>query len=615
MIKMAYQKKPIRRNQLISPWGIGAIVPFPYDQSVMIAGLDMWRYNNKEPFIINDKRLTQRLQVQELRWPPDFRERSSDPENYNLKIPAVKFPRWHYCPYCGTMQKLSMYSTDIVRCSAYQWEKGASCDPKKKIRARLIPERFVVVCPEGHIDDFPIIEWLHDGEKYKYDERTCRIRRSTGGTSAALTGVYYECSCGAKRSIAPATRPGALEKIGYVCKGAKPWLGIEEESEPCNNKDIQVIQRGASNIWFPNTISSIFIPMESISDNRRIHEVAKKYLSHIEKQLTDGHLNYDLIKVFAQIEKVDEKSLIDTFEKIVTKRKIEENVENHNISEEDYRYSEYEVLKKDSGAPHLAFYSKNLPIIKFHSYVGQFFSSISLVHKLKETRALIGFSRLVPGHEKSISDNKKMLSIGKKNWLPAIEVHGEGLFFEFNQNYIEKWAKKQSVMNRIGILNRSYKESVFGKHSQGTLKPEFVLIHTFSHLIINQLSFETGYGSSSIRERIYCDVVSNTKKMYGVLLYTASGDSDGSMGGLVRRGMPGRIEDTVSAAIENAKWCSADPICIESLGQGPESCNLAACHSCALLPETSCDHGNRLLDRALVIGTLEDPSIGYFTSD
>jgi hypothetical protein len=127
------------------------------------------------------------------------------------------------------------------------------------------------------------------------------------------------------------------------------------------------------------------------------------------------------------------------------------------------------------------------------------------------------------------------------------------------------------------------------------------------------LSFECGYGSSAIRERIYCNTEDAKNSMNGVLIYTASGDSEGSMGGLVRQGIPGNLEDIVSAALNSAEWCSSDPVCMQSHGQGPDSCNLAACHSCALLPETCCEEGNRLLDRALLIGTLNQRNLGYFS--
>lgn len=231
--------------------------------------------------------------------------------------------------------------------------------------------------------------------------------------------------------------------------------------------------------------------------------------------------------------------------------------------------------------------------------------------KLQETRAFVGFSRAEP-KEIPISERKKMLRLGDDNWLPAIQVQGEGIFFEFNKAELEKWAKRPAVMERLKNLQTAYKESRFGANSSGELRPEFVLIHTFAHLLINQLSFECGYGSSSIRERIYCEKADNEYGMYGVLIYTASGDSEGSLGGLVRQGTKGHIEDTIRDAIRNAAWCSSDPVCIQSLGQGPESCNLAACHNCALLPETCCECGNRLLDRGTVVGTLDDKSIGFF---
>ena len=161
-------------------------------------------------------------------------------------------------------------------------------------------------------------------------------------------------------------------------------------------------------------------------------------------------------------------------------------------------------------------------------------------------------------------------------------------------------------------MNEAYKRSNFRKPGEEDLNPEFILIHTFAHLIINQLSFECGYGSSSIRERIYCEKTGNEFDMCGVLIYTASGDSEGSLGGLVRQGLPGRIEDTIVDAIKNAFWCTSDPVCIQSTGQGPESCNLAACHNCAILPETCCEHGNRLLDRGVVIGKRDNLDMGFF---
>jgi hypothetical protein len=104
--------------------------------------------------------------------------------------------------------------------------------------------------------------------------------------------------------------------------------------------------------------------------------------------------------------------------------------------------------------------------------------------------------------------------------------------------------------------------------------------------------------------------------MAGLLIYTAAGDAEGTMGGLVRMGKPGNLERVWDASLTNAEWCSTDPICMEAgeAGQGPDSCNLAACHSCALLPETSCEEFNRFLDRGLIIGSLKQPEIGFFVN-
>ena len=609
---MAISKRPMRRTALIGPWGVGAIVPFPNDEALMVAGLDAWRYQDKEQFVITDERLVKRLGVQELRWPPDFRQKNADPINANIRIPMVRFPRWHYCPFCGSMNKSTYYRETQPECDQYQWKTGRVCSSKSKYRRRMIPERFVVICPEGHIDDFPIVEWLHSDNIHFYDPDKCRIRRSTGGASANLSGVFYECTCGAKKSLAGATSKGALSKIGYRCKGSRPWLGIEGDGS-CNVavEDIKVVLRGATNVWFADTRSSIHIPTSNTVESGKIQGILRDMYDIVTAHLVNGELDRALISHIALIHGVDGNLLFQAFMDEFEHRSSTIEV-SEDMSEEEYRLEEYKVLTKTSGSDSVDFHSINFPISEYDSQIHKFYKSISLVPKLRETRAFVGFSRL-EAHKKSIQDNKKDLRLGNENWLPGIEVYGEGIFFEFNDEALAEWAQNTKVTNRISKLNNSFHGSFLGTSQQGELRPEYVLIHTFAHLLINQLSFDCGYGSSSIRERIYCEKTSNDLKMHGVLLYTASGDSEGSLGGLVRQGKSGRIEDTIVSAIRNALWCTSDPICIQSPGQGPDSLNLAACHNCALLPETCCENGNRLLDRGVVVGTLSDPEIGFFS--
>lgn len=185
--------------------------------------------------------------------------------------------------------------------------------------------------------------------------------------------------------------------------------------------------------------------------------------------------------------------------------------------------------------------------------------------------------------------------------------------FEFDSNKLDIWAKDADVLDRAKIIENNLRNSK--KITTEKLNPVYILLHTFAHCLINALANDSGYSSASIREKIYCSkyISDDMPKMAGILIYTASGDAEGSLGGLVRQGTPGRIENIIKHAVNEAKWCAADPVCIQSEGQGQDGCNLAACHNCALLPETSCENKNMLLDRGLMIGTLDKPSIGYFS--
>jgi hypothetical protein len=199
--------------------------------------------------------------------------------------------------------------------------------------------------------------------------------------------------------------------------------------------------------------------------------------------------------------------------------------------------------------------------------------------------------------------------------LPAIKVYGEGVFLELNMDAIIKWEKSVCTLRpELKHLVDHYNTTRVARLLPfRNITPKFMLLHTLAHALINQLSFDCGYGSAALRERLYCDLDNPSQPMQGFLIYTSSGDSEGTMGGLVRQGKPGRLEVTLLRAIKQSAWCSSDPVCIESKGQGPDNSNLAACHGCCLLPETSCEEGNRLLDRALLVGTPEETKLGFFS--
>lgn len=619
-------KKPIRRSQLISPWGIGQMINFPKDESLMVVGLDMWEEKFRtiaelDEFKVTEERLSRRLGVKEFRLPPDFRDPGPGVTNPSLKIPFVRFPRWHYCTRCGHMEKISIYDSQKPSCSGVSFGSGRSCNeiPERK-RQRLIPVRFIAICEKGHIEDFPFMQWVHDGAQ---PEGQHDLRLRAGRSSGALTGIEITCSCGAHKTMASAFNEKSLTKIGVTCSGGRPWLGQEADrgnAIHCGD-DLRVVQKGASNVYFSQVRSSIYLPQWENSVDRHLVEVLEKNWRWLTSGMVDGKFDRMRFELVAEQKFNPEKRDFYT-EKLLeaaTKRISGADSSNTDDSEEKYRKMEYDAILAEAGGENQDFFvTKNLANTYDDSETGgaicNGFTSIGLLHKLRETRAFVGFSRWLPDDGKTLTEKKNFIKLGQRiEWLPAVVVRGEGVFFEFNEKRLKEWAAKDEVIKRANFLSDNYNRprELKGQRRR-EIKPEFVLIHTFAHLVINQFSYECGYGSSALRERIYCNLEFPNETMNGVLIYTASGDSEGSLGGLVRQGKHGNLETIVYNAIENARWCSSDPICIDSHGQGPNSCNLAACHNCALLPETCCEESNMLLDRAMLIGELDNPSIGYF---
>lgn len=289
------------------------------------------------------------------------------------------------------------------------------------------------------------------------------------------------------------------------------------------------------------------------------------------------------------------------------------------VEEASYRQQEYQVFSRDLqvGYPKTDLDIRGGDLTKYGLLSRTAFSRIALLHKLRETRAFEGFSRIyATGLTRTEQRELFMDMTPMKRWLPAIVVRGEGIFLQFSEMRLQQWVHQHGteLEGRLSLMQRNMDALATRRHQEvRVISPRFVLLHTFAHLLINQMVQDCGYGSASLRERIYS--AEGGTSMAGILIYTAAGDSEGTMGGLVRMGQPDRLEDVIRGALEKARWCSSDPVCIESMGQGPDNCNLAACHSCSLLPETSCEEQNRLLDRGMVIGTIENPALGFFTSE
>lgn len=609
--------RPMRRAQLISPFGVGSMVDFPGDVSLMEAGLDAWPAADQvcpPELLVTEERLQQRLGVNHFRKPPEYLDFAPGVRNAGLSVPFVRFPRYQYCPRCGAMRLTNIFG-GRVRCNSIE-KDGCGHLPEKR-RRFLIPVRIVVVCDRGHIQDFPFHEWVHGRGSGPGDDQH-RLRYVAGGSSAQLSGISIRCSCGKVRSLAGAfnfdeVRGGAVEReLGLGCSADRPWLGEVGGQPGSCPAHLRVVQRGASNVYFPLTYSSIYLPLWAEHTNARIVKTLEdpKVWAALTSGLRDGRfIDRSRCEVVAEMRQLDPVHLLDA-----AQRKLDGATELRPVTDEEYRRHEYEAFRDGRGGEPSDLRVDRLPVAQYHGALEAFVREVGLIRRLRETRVLAGFTRITASTGPADRDRIQPLSRHLQDrWLPAIVVRGEGIFLDLDPAALENWTRHSDIEAHLQpLIDANRRRAINRGFPPRTITPKFVLLHTLAHVLIRQLANDCGYGSASLRERIYCDTTPGSDPMQGILIYTASGDSEGTMGGLVRQGEPGRLEYTIARALYVARWCSSDPICYESRGQGSDSGNLAACHGCTLLPETSCEEGNRLLDRQTLIGRPENPDIGFF---
>lgn len=408
--------------------------------------------------------------------------------------------------------------------------------------------------------------------------------------------MWVECSCGAKRSMSGATQAQNFE--GVYCSGMHPFRP-HSKHEHCE-KPVIPSQRGASNVYFAVTRSAISIP-----------PWINPLYNLIDEHLRDIELLRDVIGEKEGVNKAYEK-----FFTAYAREEFDEAYERRmkNIKEfKEIKRMEYEAITHhddptyQSNKKHFKAEEDPLP-----EYFKRYFKRIIRITRLREVRVLLGFTRVDapdPDADADEQPNVVYLTKGKdERWLPAVEVNGEGIFIEFNKQTLEKWLRNTEVKHISEKYAASYR--AYCESKAWTIKVDrnavYVLMHTFSHLLIKQMAMSSGYSSSAIRERIYFD-----GKMAGILLYTGSSDKEGSLGGLVELGTADQMTNLMRDAFQEALVCTNDPECMNTLPAGKNS-NGAACHSCCMVSETACENENRMLDRGLVVPLAEREETSYF---
>ena len=636
--------KQIRVGQLIAPFGPGSIYTDRRGTPHVICGLDHWykRWDqaqgwmpcqDRSEFERFEPRLAGLLGVDRFCAPPDFRTTrfgQTPAPNANLYTPALRFPRWYRNTRTGEMRRFNLSTQRI--------------DPAQG-GGRWMPVRFIAVCPAGHLCEFPWKEWIGcncagDGGLNLTDR---------GGSE--LTSIRIQCStCPngspgrrgktlANTTIKPDDAAGeksAFQSAGITCPGDRPWLG-EGANEPCNRSLVGALIN-QTNIYFPKTVSAILLPDVAEQDN-----LVTQIRNEIEQDpgtcgiaRTLWNMNnrlgaVALVRDSLQRRRIDRQpadvnrvleGLLSPTATLVAHGAEPAAPESALLA---FRRAEFNVLRTEVNDPAR---SPNLRVVRSQPPAGlaAWFEKVNLVERLRETRVFYGFGRLQPSSSPldGMPDSamtqlfREPPDQPQERWLPAAEVFGEGIYLELREDRIRQWQQDWDawLRERLGDQFVIRLADIFqtlpplGTADRGWAS-RYLLVHSLAHSLINQFVFECGYSTASLRERLYVSADAKAP-MAGILIYTAAGDSEGTLGGLVRLGRQERLGPVVRRALSRAAWCSADPVCSENLGgQGSRLASLAACHACVLLPETCCETVNQGLDRAMVVGTAENPQPGW----
>lgn len=621
-----YRVGELRPSQILFSFGIGATVDLAY-LSVMVMGLDRWRLERAEE--IPEARLLQAVQrqlggqVERLYAPPALPTeplRSPLDEAARVGIPVSVFPRWLRCPRCdqiapvdsGLFELKDPHRQDCVR------YVHVNCSKMKGHRApAAVPVRFIVACENGHMDDFPWVEYVHGGNTHC----TGLLRLYQFGVSDAVADVLVECDqCQARRRLVEAfgREAGAILP---KCRGHHPHLGPHHVSE-CRTRDdanrlrptaLKTLLLGASNGWFPILSSVLSVPAAT---GNRLAQLVEDHWPVLQAATSRAVLA--AFRQIGQLKAFAEVSDDALWEAILARRSLEAPEDQ---PEADLKRPEWEAFTQpDPQRDNEDFQLETAPLPPGYE---RYFARIVLAPRLREVRALTGFTRIESpgefGEEWAVPPERRApLATGKPTWVPSVEVRGEGIFIQFQEAVLAAWCRLPAVQQREQAFREAHWQ---WRHARG-ITPEsegfpglrYLLLHSFAHALMRQVVLECGYASASVRERIYARGPDEPGgPTAGVLLYTAAADSEGTLGGLVAQGRPLTLAGHLSRALEQMRLCTSDPLCA---GHHPhrEGVTLhgAACHACLFAPETACERGNKYLDRTLLVETLNAAQPAFF---
>ncbi|NGO68660.1 DUF1998 domain-containing protein [Streptomyces boncukensis] len=608
---MRDNRRKVRRGQTIVPFGVGGILDLR-GESFAAADVRGW---GAYATPVDSPRLAAKLRVEGFRSAPVI---PSGKARVSARIGPVyvRFPKWLFCPQC---RRMTYWRSDME-----DGDNPALCTRCSK-KSQLAPMRFIQVCRAGHMADIDWRWWAHSRAE-AHGQRNCQaqeLRFEADRDSSGLDALSIRCLvCRSRRSLTGISQPNSLKHITPQCPGTHPWSLVEDEADSCEEVP-QAVQRGASNVYFPVTHSALDIPtptgrLQNAEAARKVvnHKLWPEYISSEGDPLSD-----EFKRIIAVQSEVSEE-----YVEAVRRHHVGEmaavNTDDHLSVAEWAAFSAPESVddSKTFTVRHISLAIEQDAPDSLRE-LAQRISSVVVADRVREVRALEGFTRYEPGSDENDGfEGERIVAVDtahRPHWLPAIETYGEGIFISVDETLLSHWERIPSVRNRAlrieNNLEASFKADRLRDKCGPRLLPRFVMLHTLAHQFIRQLSYDSGYNAASLRERVYArshPPGSEHPPQAGVFIYTAAGDAEGTLGGLVRQGQAPHLSETLIRLLESAQWCSQDPLCADSHGRSLANLNRAACHACTLLPETCCEADNSLLDRTLLVGDGDIP--GFF---
>lgn len=614
----------VRPSHLMFTSGVGSIVDLP-NFSVLVRGLDEWRHDRMgdTPEIIVEPRLLDAVQkilgktVQHLKPAPWIPGTDTNPNGdaSRVGVPVMPFPSWMRCTACKLLAPIDTQAFGFVNDKPrkpYEAKFFHECGRGNK-RRLVVGARFVLSCTAGHLDEFPYLEFVHRGEACSKVAKPNLLMEDHGGNIGA--NVRIACQrCDAGRNIREAMGRRNRDQLPR-CRGRHPHLGTFDE-QGCD-KQPHILVVGASNQWFAQTLSALAVPEAGANALDAKVEQFWNNLQHVSGPMMMP-LMRSMPPLSYEFEKWSDEELWAAIERHRAKL---DGVSAEPEGLPDLLTPEWRVF---SGVtlpePNDDFTLRRDPDGVPAPLKG-YYADVVQAERLREVRAMIGFTRLdAPDFEDPELVTRAPIARSKPVWVPASEVRGEGVFLRVPEESLAAWEARVRDSDVMGSHREAYGRfrehrysdrlpSGFDKYHRWP-GPRYYALHTLSHLLIRTIALECGYSSASLSERIYAGTEDDPRS--GILIYTAVPDAEGTLGGLVSLAEPDELVRLTRRALSEARHCSSDPLCAERLPRGPEDfLHGAACHVCLFVSETTCERGNRFLDRRLVVPA-DDPGLALY---